>query len=120
MAVTRGSTGHAAPRQAYRPESATSSTTKQVKKTAKKAKKAITGSKSTTTTTGTSGGPGRPRAKANTSHPRMIARSKVTKKKPTQKRTPTVKDKVEGAITKVVGTVTGKPGKRVCFDFVAF
>ena len=99
-----------------------------------------------TSGTGTSG-PGRPKGgkpKANTSAPRVSTSSaaggktktgRVEKKsaagaaatkgkgkttKVTQKRTPTMKDKVEGAIEKAVGVVTGKTGKKVRGFFSLF
>lgn len=59
-----------------------------------------------------------PKTKANTSKPRAKAASggRVEKKKAPatkNKRTPTVTDKVKGAIEKAVGTIEGKPAKKV-------
>lgn len=59
-----------------------------------------------------------PKTKANTSKPRTKAATagRVEKKKAPatkNKRTPTVVDKVKGVVEKVVGTVEGKPAKKV-------
>lgn len=58
-----------------------------------------------------------PKTKANTSKPRTNATTagRVEKKAPAtkNKRTPTVVDKVKGVVEKVVGTVEGKPAKKV-------
>ena len=60
-----------------------------------------------------------PKTKANTSKPRAKASTagRVEKKKTPatkNKRTPTVADKVKGVVEKVVGTIEGKPAKKVC------
>ena len=60
-----------------------------------------------------------PKTKANTSKPRAKAATagRVEKKKAPatkNKRTPTVADKVKGMVEKVVGTIEGKPAKKVC------
>ena len=60
-----------------------------------------------------------PKTKANTSKPRAKAATagRVEKKKSPatkNKRTPTVADKVKGVVEKVVGTIEGKPAKKVC------
>ena len=60
-----------------------------------------------------------PKTKANTSKPRAKASTagRVEKKKAPatkNKRTPTVADKVKGVVEKVVGTIEGKPAKKVC------
>ena len=60
-----------------------------------------------------------PKTKANTSKPRAKAATagRVEKKKAPatkNKRTPTVADKVKGVVEKVVGTIEGKPAKKVC------
>lgn len=60
-----------------------------------------------------------PKTKANTSKPRAKAATagRVEKKKAPatkNKRTPTVVDKVKGVVEKAVGTIEGKPGKKVC------
>lgn len=52
------------------------------------------------------------KTKANTSKPRSTAG--ITKKRAPathHKRKPSIKDKVEGAVEKVVGKIEGKPGK---------
>ena len=59
-----------------------------------------------------------PKTKANTSKPRAKAATagRVEKKKAPatkNKRTPTVLDKVKGVVDKAVGTIEGKPGKKV-------
>lgn len=116
MALTRHATGHSAPR-----------------KTAE-----------TTTATITKKKPGSGRPKANTSKPRStkpVADAKVkegrvekrgrpAKAKKVeviggegtvkQKRKPTVKDKVEAVVDKVVGAVERKPGKKVRLVFLRF
>ena len=61
-----------------------------------------------------------PKTKANTSKPRAKAATagRVEKKKAPatkNKRTPTVVDKVKGVVEKVVGTIEGKPAKKVCY-----
>lgn len=67
----------------------------------------------------TSKKPAAPRTKANTSKPRAKAGTtgRVEKKKKApatkNKRAPTVLDKVQGVIEKAVGTIEGKPGKKV-------
>lgn len=60
-----------------------------------------------------------PKTKANTSKPRAKAATagRVEKKKAPatkNKRTPTVVDKVKGVVEKAVGTIEGKPAKKVC------
>lgn len=60
-----------------------------------------------------------PKTKANTSKPRAKAATagRVEKKKAPatkNKRAPTVTDKVKGVVEKVVGTIEGKPAKKVC------
>ena len=60
-----------------------------------------------------------PKTKANTSKPRAKASTtgRVEKKKAPatkNKRTPTLADKVKGVVEKVVGTIEGKPAKKVC------
>ena len=60
-----------------------------------------------------------PKTKANTSKPRAKAATtgRVEKKKAPatkNKRTPTVLDKVKGVVDKAVGTIEGKPAKKVC------
>lgn len=60
-----------------------------------------------------------PKTKANTSKPRAKAATagRVEKKKAPatkNKRTPTVIDKVKGIVEKAVGTIEGKPAKKVC------
>ena len=60
-----------------------------------------------------------PKTKANTSKPRAKAATagRVEKKKAPatkSKRTPTVTDKVKGVVEKAVGTIEGKPAKKVC------
>lgn len=91
MALTRHTTGHSAPRQAYAP--ATSTTTKRTTTTKKPKPKTNAlkpGAKTTTTTTG--GRVAKPRGR-----PRKTG----------------LKDKVEGLVYKVIGTVERKPGKKV-------
>jgi hypothetical protein len=84
MASTRSTTGHSKPRVV-----ATISTEPSRKRT--------------TTTKKT---------KANTSKPRSTA-GVIKKRAPAthHKRKPSVKDKVEGAVEKVIGKIEGKPGK---------
>ena len=60
-----------------------------------------------------------PKTKANTSKPRAKAATagRVEKKKAPatkNKRAPTVVDKVKGVVEKAVGTIEGKPAKKVC------
>ena len=60
-----------------------------------------------------------PKTKANTSKPRAkpATAGRVEKKKAPaskNKRTPTMTDKVKGVIEKAVGTIEGKPAKKVC------
>ena len=62
-----------------------------------------------------------PKAKANTSKPRakIATTGRVEKKKvpaTKNKRTPTVIDKVKGAVEKTVGAIEGKPAKKVCYS----
>ena len=62
-----------------------------------------------------------PKTKANTSKPRAKAATagRVEKKKAPatkNKRTPTVTDKVKGVVEKVVGTIEGKPAKKVYYS----
>ncbi|MCJ1310133.1 hypothetical protein MMC25_003794 [Agyrium rufum] len=88
MALTRFATGNSRPRRAYEPTT-TTTTTKTTKRTTKPRTKATTGGRVTkgTTTTG----------RASATH---------------HKRKPTIKDKVSGAIEKLVGKVEHKPGKK--------
>lgn len=66
------------------------------------------------------------KAKANTSKPRdtKVAKPKagtgagVVKAKKPRTKTEKVVDKIVGTGEKVVGEVTGKPGKKVCFDLL--
>lgn len=83
MAQTRGATGNAKPRVF------SAISTEPVRK-----RKATTGTKKTTVKPKTTAGV---KKSAPASH---------------HKRTPTIADKIEGAVDKVVGTVEGQPGKK--------
>ena len=106
MALTRGSTGHSAPRKAYvpNPSSTATKTTKTKTKTSKTAKIPAAGSGAIS------------RSKANTSKPRVKATAggRVTKPATTEnKRHSTTKDKIKGLVKRAQGKVEGKPGKKV-------
>ncbi|MCJ1460762.1 hypothetical protein MMC28_011144 [Mycoblastus sanguinarius] len=97
-ALTRGATGHPAPRKPFTPAVAPPPA-KAKKSAAPKSKAAI------------------PKAKANISKPRAkaTATGRVEKKKAPatkNKREPSMTDKVKGAVEKAVGIVEGKPGKK--------
>ncbi|MCJ1347216.1 hypothetical protein MMC31_005438 [Peltigera leucophlebia] len=99
MALTRHATGHSAPRK-----TTTTVTTTTTSPTARK--------KKTTTSTRPKANTSKPRAQATTSGRVTKSRAPATKNPP---RKTSVKDKVEGVLEKIVGTVEGRPGKKVRF-----
>ncbi|EXJ61424.1 uncharacterized protein A1O5_11739 [Cladophialophora psammophila CBS 110553] len=95
MAQTRGATGHSKPRVF------TTVSTEPVRKRQ--------------TTAATTGGTTKKRKTASKKAGATTANAGVTKKRAPathHKRKPTLADKVEGAVEKVVGIVEGKPGKK--------
>ena len=121
MAVTRHATGHSAPRKSF---SSSVTTALFGPKTKQKPS-----TKTTAASSGTTANTSKPRAKT-------VAGGRVGKKTTTTtttkatagggeglKRRPRktgVKDKVQGLLEKAVGTVEGKPGKKVSVFFFFF
>jgi len=89
----------------------------KVKKEAVKAEKKVE-KKATETKANT----GKPRAKKAEGRKEKVVSGRVEKKpaakkvKTPNKREPGIMDKIEGAVEKVVGTIQGKPGKKVCLS----
>ena len=92
-------------------KAAASKLKKEAVKAEKKVEKKATETKANT---------GKPRAKKAEGKKEKVFSGRVEKKpaakkgKTENKREPGIMDKLEGAIEKVVGTVQGKPGKKVC------
>lgn len=98
MALTRHATGHSAPRKTTNTTTVTTTTSPTARK------------KKTTTLTRPKANTSKPRAQATTSGRVTKSRAPATKNPP---RKTSVKDKVEGVLEKIVGTVEGRPGKKV-------